>query len=318
MTDISSNKILKKKLRYEKKMFFKRYYPLYILLLPGLLYYILFKYIPMFGLMIAFKDFMPFEGIEGILSSGWVGFKHFERFFASSYSWEIIRNTFLISFYKILFGFPAPIVLALLINEVRATKFKKIVQTISYLPHFLSWVVVAGLVRTLLSGPGSLVNGIIEYFGGEEIFFLGDSRYFRSILVLSSIWQSVGWGTIIYLAAMSGINPQLYEAATIDGASWFQRIKHVTVPGIMPVITIMLILRVGGILNAGFQQIFLLYSPMVYDVSDVISTHVYRVGLKGMNYSYGTAIGLFKSVIALVFILGTNMFAKKLGQEGIW
>ena len=291
---------------------------LYLLILPGILYYILFKYIPMFGIIIAFKDYQPFLGLEGIFTSDWVGFSHFKRFFASKFSWELIRNTFLISFYKLIWGFPVPVVFALLLNEVRNQYYKKLVQTISYLPHFLSTVIVCGMIRTLTSTDGGLVNAFITTLGYEPIYFLGDPRYFRSILVISDIWQGFGWGSIIYLAAMTGIDQSLYEAAEVDGAGWLKKMWHITLPGILPVMSIMLIFRVGGLLDAGFEQIFLLYSPQVYSVADVISTYVYREGLVGMKYSFTTAVNLFISVISLIMVLGSNYAAKKMGQEGIW
>ena len=299
-----------------KKM--KRYKFYYLLALPGLLYFVLFHYGTMVGILMAFKDFKPFDGYMGIFTGEWVGFANFKRFFESYYFWNILRNTLVISGQKIIFGFPAPIILALLLNEVGNFRFKKVVQTISYMPHFLSMVVVMGILRKLLAADTGYVNYFIRLLGGEPIMFLGDERYFRSILVISEIWQTIGWGTIIYLAAISGINPQLYEAATMDGATHFQQARHITIPSIMSVVVIMLILRVGNILDAGFGQIFLLYSPAVYSVADIIDTFVYREGLGKMNYEYATAVGLFKSIIALFMVLGTNIITKKMGQEGIW
>ncbi|MDL2233102.1 ABC transporter permease subunit [Ruminococcaceae bacterium OttesenSCG-928-L11] len=291
---------------------------LYLLILPGLLYYVVFKYLPMFGIVIAFKDYQPFMGLEGIFSSEWVGLHHFKRFFMSQFSWQLIRNTLLISVLKLFWGFPAPIILALMLNEVRQRRFKKVVQTISYLPHFLSTVIVCGMIRTLTSTDGGLINLVLTLLGQEPIFFLGDTRYFRSILVISDIWQSVGWGSIVYLAAMTGIDTELYEAAEVDGASWLQKMWTITLPGIMPVVSIMLIFRVGNLLSGGFEQILLLYSPMVYSVADLISTYVYREGLVNMKYSFTTAIDLFTSLVAMILVLGTNWLAKKAGQEGIW
>ena len=290
----------------------------YFLALPGLLYFIIFHYGPMLGILMAFKDFKPFDGYMGIITGEWVGLTNFKRFFESYYFWNILRNTLVISGQKILFGFPAPIILALLLNEIRSLRFKKAIQTISYMPHFLSMIVVMGILRKLLAVDTGYVNYFIKMFGGEPIMFLGDEKYFRGVLVISEIWQTVGWGTIIYLAAITGINPQLYEAATMDGATHWQQAWHITIPSIMSVVVIMLILRVGHILDAGFGQIFLLYSPAVYSVADIIDTFVYREGLGKMNYEYATAVGLFKSVIALIMVLGTNIITKKLGQEGIW
>lgn len=296
----------------------KKYKLYYLLILPGMLYYIIFHYIPMFGIVIAFKDISPFEGIRGIVTGDWVGFKHFIKFFNSIYFWDIMKNTLVISFYKLLFGFPAPIILALLLNEVRNKHFKKVVQTISYLPHFISMVIVAGLLTNMLSTQGGIINEIIKLFGKEPIFFLGDSRYFRSVLVTSGIWQGVGWGSIVYLAAISGIDTQLYEACIVDGGNKWAQIWHVTLPGIRNVIVLMLIMAIGGLLNAGFEQILLLYSPAVYDVSDIIDTYVYREGLINANYSFATAIGLFKSIIAMILMMGSNYIAKLFDQEGIW
>jgi ABC-type polysaccharide transport system, permease component len=290
----------------------------YLLILPGMLYFVVFDYIPMFGVMIAFKDISPFAGVDAVFREEWVGLKHFERFWNSYYFWNVMTNTLAISGYKLLFGFPASIVLALLINELRNLVFKRVVQTISYLPHFISNVVVAGLAMMVLSTDGGLINSLIVRFGGEPIHFLGSPEHFRSILVISHVWQTVGWGSILYLAAMSGIDPGLYEAAKIDGAGRFRQAWHITLPGISPVIAIMLVLSIGGLLNAGFEQVLLLYSPAVYEVADIIDTYVYREGLTSLNYSFATAVGLFKNVLAMLLILGANYAAKRMNQTGIW
>lgn len=290
----------------------------YYLILPGILYFLIFDYVPMFGVIIAFKDISPFEGVRGIWTGEWVGFDHFIRFFDSYYFWNVLRNTFLISFYNLLFGFPAAIILALLMNELKNGLFKRIVQTVSYLPHFISTVVVAGLIMMMLSTDNGLLNAIIVFFGGEPILFLGEPKYFRTILVVSHVWQTVGWGTILYLAAMAGIDPGLYEAARIDGANRFRQAWHITVPGISHVIVIMLILSIGGLLNAGFEKVLLLYSPAVYGVADIIDTYVYREGLTSLNYSFATAVGVFKNLLAMVLILGANYIAKRMNQTGIW
>jgi putative aldouronate transport system permease protein len=272
----------------------------------------------MFGVMIAFKDISPFDNVHAILTGPWVGLQNFEKFWSSIYFWNVMRNTLVISLLKLVVGFPAAIVLALLLNEVRNGIFKRFVQTVSYLPHFISNVVVAGLVMMVLSTDGGLVNAIITSLGGKSIYFLGEPAYFRSVLVLSHVWQSIGWGSILYLAAIAGIDPGLYEAATIDGANRFRQALHITIPGMTPVIVIMLIYSIGGILNAGFEQILLLYSPPVYSVSDIIDTYVYREGLTNMKYSYVTAVGLFKNVLAMFLILGANYIAKRFNQTGIW
>ncbi|TBL79162.1 sugar ABC transporter permease [Paenibacillus thalictri] len=290
----------------------------FYLILPGILYFFVIDYLPMFGIIIAFKDISPFEGVTGILTAPWVGLEHFRNFWNSYFFWNVMRNTLLISIYKLVFGFPAAIVLALLLNEIRNTVFKRLVQTISYLPHFISNVVVAGLVMMLLSTDSGLLNAIIIAFGGEPIFFLGEPGYFRSVLVTSHVWQSIGWGSILYLAAMASIDPGLYEAAIIDGAGRFRQALHVTLPGISHIIVLLLIYSIGGLLNAGFEQILLLYSPPVYDVSDIIDTYVYREGLTNMKYSFVTAVGLFKNVLAMILILGANYIAKRFNHTGIW
>ncbi|MBP1988575.1 ABC transporter permease [Paenibacillus eucommiae] len=289
----------------------------YMLVIPGILYFLVFHYIPMYGVIIAFKDISPFDGLKGIFQSEWVGLKHFRNFMGSYYFWNIIGNTLTISFYKLLFGFPAPVILALMINEVRHTLFKKMVQTVSYLPHFISMVVLAGLVTTILNVDG-FMNGILQAVGLEKIIFMTDTHYFRPMLVITSIWKEVGWSSIIYLAAIAGVDQQLYEAARVDGAGRFRQMWNITIPGISHMIVILFILAIGGIMDAGFEQIFLLYSPPVYGVSDIIDTYVYRKGLVEVQYSFAAAVGLFKSVIAVVLILGANYIAKKFDQEGIW
>jgi putative aldouronate transport system permease protein len=290
----------------------------YILIILPLLYFIIFRYFPMIGVIIAFQDYDPFLGIEGFFTSPWVGFKHFINFTNSIFFWNIIGNTLIISGLKLVVGFPAPIILALLINEVRNALFKRVVQNISYLPHFLSMVVVAGLVRSMLTVQGGLVNQIVRLFGSEPIAFLTISDYFRGILVGTTLWQEVGWGAILYLAAMSTINVELYEAAAMDGANKFQQALYITLPGISYVIAITLIFAIGGLLNAGFEQILLLYSPSVYRVADIIDTYVYRNGLLGRQYSFAAAVGLFKSVLALILMVGANRVAKWVGQPGLW
>jgi len=288
---------------------------LFLMLVPVLLWYGVFEYGPLYGIQLAFKDFAIMKGING---SPWVGFKHFELMFTSTQDFgRVFRNTVLLSLYHIVFGFPAPIVLALLLNEVRAYAFKRIVQSISYLPHFLSWVILAGLLNAMLSPTTGVVNYIIELFGFKPIYFLADPAYFRFTLVVSAIWKEVGWGTIIYLAALASIDPSLYEAAVVDGANRWKQTLHITLPLLVPVIAIMFILRIGSVMNAGFDQVLNLYNPAVYAVSDIIDTYVYRVGLSQLQYSLTTAVGLFKNVIAFVLVLGTNYLVKKSGQEGL-
>ena len=292
---------------------------LYALAALPLLYFVIFRYLPMVGLIIAFQKYDPFLGIGAMFSmENWVGLQHFRNFFDSIFFWNIVRNTVVISFYKLLFGFPLPIILALLINEVRITLFQRTVQTISYLPHFFSMVVAAGIVRAMLTPQGGLLNQAIVAFGGEAQAFLTDPALFRSILVTMDVWQQAGWNSIIFLAAMATINPEMYEAAAMDGANRFQRMWYVTLPSISFAIVIILIFRIGGMLDAGFEQILLLYSPSVYSVSDIIDTYVYRAGLIGRQYSFGAAVGLFKSVLALILMYMANKVAQYLGQEGLW
>ncbi|KKC50085.1 protein lplB [Paenibacillus sp. D9] len=288
---------------------------LYLLLLPGLLLVLVFKYMPMYGVVIAFQEYNIYKGISG---SEWVGFDQFTRLFHSPDFGEILGNTIIISLYKLAASFTLPIILALLLNELRSKLFKRFAQSVVYLPHFISWVIFSGILITFLNPVDGLLNMIIQRFGGMPVDFLGDVRYFRSVLVISDVYKEVGWGTIIYLAAIAGVNADLYEAARIDGASKLKQTWHVTLPAIRPVILILLILSLANILEAGFQQIFLLYSPLVYDVADIIDTYVYRVGIQEANYSYATAAGLFKSAVAMALILSVNAIVKKSGQEGLW
>ncbi|QGG58618.1 ABC transporter permease subunit [Paenibacillus sp. B01] len=288
---------------------------LYLLLLPGLLLVLVFKYMPMYGVIIAFQEYNIYKGITG---SEWVGFDQFTRLFNSPDFTEILGNTIIISVYKLIASFTLPIILALLLNELRSKLFKRFAQSVVYLPHFISWVIFSGILITFLNPVDGLVNLILQRFGVMPIDFLGDVRYFRSILVISDIYKEVGWGTIIYLAAIAGVSADLYEAARIDGANKLKQTWHVTLPAIRPVILILVILSLANILEAGFQQIFLLYNPLVYDVADIIDTYVYRVGIQEANYSYATAAGLFKSAVAMTLILTVNTIVKKSGQEGLW
>ncbi|MDF2926563.1 MAG: protein lplB [Paenibacillaceae bacterium] len=294
---------------------YKRCKYLYLMLIPMLAYYLIFEYGPLYGVQIAFKDYMI---RDGVWNSPWVGLKHFDYMFnASPDFFHILKNTVIISGYHIIFGFPAPILLALIFNELRSELFKKITQMISYLPHFLSWVVLGGLLITILSPTTGAVNAVLDWVGIKPIYFLGDPHYFRFTLVISSIWKEIGWGTIIYLAALSGIDPHLYEAARMDGAGRLKQTIHITLPSMMSVIAILFIFKTGSILSAGFDQIFNLYNPAVYSVADILDTYVYRVGLTQLQYSFTTAVGLFKNVIAFSMVLLTNYVVKKLGQEGI-
>ncbi|MBD2843702.1 sugar ABC transporter permease [Paenibacillus sp. IB182496] len=300
---------------YKRWSDYKRNKYLYALLLPILVWYGIFAYGPLYGIQLAFKDFQIMQGIAG---SPWVGLKHFHYLFTASPDFlQILGNTITISFYHIVFGFPAPIVLALLLNEIRHNGFKRVTQTISYLPHFLSWVILAGILTVMLSPSTGIVNEGLRLLGLDPIFFLGDPDYFRFTLVVSNIWKEIGWGTIIYLAALSAIDPHLYEAAVMDGANKWRQVLHITLPQLMPAITILLILRMGNVLDAGFDQILNLYNPSVYSVADTIDTYVYRAGLLQMQFSLTTAVGLFKNVVALLLVLFTNFIVKKAGQEGL-
>jgi putative aldouronate transport system permease protein len=272
----------------------------------------------MLGIVIAFKDVSPFGGIQGIIEAPWVGLRHFERFIQSVFFWDVIQNTLVISGLKILLGFPAPILFALMLNEVLHTPLKRLVQTISYLPHFISWVVVTGLIAALFGSSDGLVTQWLNNMTSGEWSFLTSPTSFIWLLVGSHVWKTIGWSSIIYLAAISGIDPHLYEAATIDGANRLQMARHITIPSIAFVIAILFIFVIGDLLDAGFEQILLLYSPAVYSVSDIIDTYVYREGLLGLNYSFAAAVGLFKGVLSLVLILLANSIARRLGQTGIW
>lgn len=292
-----------------------KYRYLTLLLIPVIAYFIIFKYMPIYGLSIAFKDFKILQGING---SEWNGLVTFEKLFSKPNFWLVFRNTVIIGAYQFIFGFPAPIIFALLLNEVRNSRFKKTVQTISYLPHFVSWVVLAGLFTQFLSPSTGPINRLIMQMGGTPIYFLADKSWFRSILVITNIWKSIGWGSIIYLAALSNVDPELYEAAEIDGAGRLCKALHITLPSIMPIVTIMLIMQSGKLLSDNFDQVFNLYNPAVYEVADVISTYTYREGIGSMQYSYATAVGLFKNVISFAMVLGTNWISKHVNEYGIW
>ncbi|MBQ8233121.1 MAG: sugar ABC transporter permease [Lachnospiraceae bacterium] len=292
----------------------RRNWSLYLLVLPVLLFYIAFKYKPMYGALIAFMDYTP---TKGMANSEWVGLKHFSRFFSSPYFWRLLKNTFLLSFYNLLFGFPAPIILALLLNEVKNAKFKKFTQTVTYLPHFLSLVVICGMVTdfSLING---LFNSVIEFFGGTRTPLLQNPDYYRTIYVLSGIWKEVGWGSIIYLAALSGIDTQLYEAAKIDGAGKWKQMIHVTLPGITPQIVILLIMKIGNLMSMGYEKTILLYNPSIYETADIISSYVYRSGLMNQEWGYSTAIGLFNSLVNCTLVVAANYISRKTTENSLW
>ncbi|WP_409342380.1 ABC transporter permease [Paenibacillus sp. MBLB4367] len=289
---------------------------LYLFLLPGLVYFLLFKYAPLYGELIAFKNFRVMDGIWG---SDWVGLKHFNRLLHDKEFWVILRNTLLLNLYNIVFVFPAPILLAILLNEIRTTWFKRTLQNALYLPHFMSWVVLGGILIGILSPGTGILNMILSKgLGIEPIYFMASKFWWPIVFTISSIWQTAGWGTILYLAAMGNIDSQLYEAAKIDGASKFRQIYHVTIPGIRGTIAILLIMQMGKVMDVGFEQVFNLQNSAVFSVADVISTYVYRVGLLGAQYSYATAVGLFQGIVGLILVLLVNKIIKSMGEGGMW
>ncbi|GGO01488.1 ABC transporter permease [Saccharibacillus kuerlensis] len=288
---------------------------LYLLFAPVALYFIVFHYIPMYGVQIAFKDFIANQGIWG---SPWAGFKHFERFFDSFYFWRILSNTLGIGVYELIAGFPIPILLALMLNEVRSGRFRRFVQTVTYAPHFFSTVVLVGLLSLFLSPSSGLLNLMIVAFGGEARPFLTEPGWFKSLYVWSGVWQGMGWGSIIYLAALAGIDPQLHEAAKMDGASRLRRIWHINLPGIAPTIVIMLVLNVGTVLGVGFEKVFLMQNSLNMETSDVIATHVYRSGILGAQYSFSAAVGLFSAVINFIMLVSVNRIARRISGNSLW
>lgn len=287
---------------------------LYILFSIPLLYYIIFHYVPLYGILISFQDYNIVRGISG---SPWVGFRHFEKFIFDTYFWKLVRNTLLLNVYGLVWGFPAPIILALLLNEVRQDKFKRIIQNISYLPHFISTVVICGMVVNFLSTDG-IANQLIQTLGGQKVQFLMMPQYFRTIYVASGIWQSLGWNSIIYLAALTSIDEEMLEAALIDGANRWQRITRITIPSIASTISIMLIMNLGNLMNLGYEKILLLYNGSTYETADVISTYVYRRGILGNDFSYATAVGLFQAVIGLILIVSANKISRKVSDTSLW
>ena len=303
-------KNLKKKLRAD----WVRNRSLYALVIPVVAFYILFNYKPIYGAIIAFQDYTPRLGISG---SEWVGFDNFKRFFSDIYFGRLMKNTLLLSFYDIIFGFPAPIILALLLNEIHNRFFKNVTQTITYLPHFISMIVVCGMLTDFSLSTG-LFNDIIAFFGGERHPLLQDPSLYRTIYILSGIWQQVGWGTIIYLSALAGVDSQLYEAAQIDGANKWKQTLHVTLPGIAPTIITMFILKIGKLMSMGYEKTILLYNPSTYETADIISSYVYRIGLLDQDWSYSTAIGLFNSVINFILLILANKLSKKFSRTSLW
>nr|WP_308531059.1 ABC transporter permease subunit [uncultured Paenibacillus sp.] len=292
-----------------------KYRWLYAFMIPGILYFIIFKYVPLWGLIMAFKNYQPYAGLMG---SEWVGFAHFQRFFGMDEFWQLFRNTLLLGLYNTIIYFPITIVLALLLNEIRKEAFKRVVQTLVYVPHFLSWVVIAGISYVLLSTENGIINSGITALNGQPVEFLTSTAWFRPLIILQLIWKDAGWGTIIFLAALAGVNTQLYEAARMDGASRFRLLWHITLPSIRSVIVVLFILRMGTFLDLGFEQIFLMLNAINREVGEVFDTYVYRVGLLQGQFSYSTAVGLFKSVIGFILVILANKIAKMFGEEGIY
>lgn len=296
------------------KFFFKNW-PLYLMLAPVILYFVIFKYVPLLGSVIAFQNYNIFEGFW---ASPWVGFHWFRVLFDQPNFFRILGNTLIISVYQIVFAFPAPIILALLLNEVRLSAFKRTVQTLVYLPHFLSWALVFGLAYTMLSVQTGLVNNLLQQLGWEPINFLQSASWFRVVVVGAGVWKEMGWSTIIFLAALTGISPSLYEAAKIDGANRWNQLVHITLPGMLPSIVILLLLKVGNVLDVGFEQIYVFLNPLTYQVGEVLDTYSYRTGILSGQFSITTAIGLFKSIIGFVLLVSANRLSNKLTGEGLY
>ena len=293
----------------------RKYWQYYILLLPALAYFLIFCYGPMYGAQIAFRNFNARDGITG---SAWVGFAHFERFFRSPYFGSLLRNTFVISIYGLLAGFPLPILLALSLNELKGTKVKKLAQTVTYAPYFISTVVMCGMLIAFLNPNTGIINKLIAALGGEPVPFLSEAALFPSIYVWSGVWQGPGWGSVIYFAALSGVDPQLLEAATLDGATRWQKIWYVNLPALMPTIVIMLIMNCGSLLSVGYEKAFLLQNALNLETSEVISTYVYKTGLVSAQYSFSTAIGLFNSVVNLILLVTVNAVSRRIGENSLW
>lgn len=301
-----------------QKSFWKRcveYRALILMSLPGLAAVFIFSYIPMYGIVIAFQNYNPVDGMFAM--DNWVGLKYFKQFLSNPYLFRLIRNTLLLGIYTLLWSFPAPIIFALLMDQLTSAKFKKAVQSISYMPYFISTVVIVGLVKSFCSVDG-VINVIREAFGGQAISFMTDPKYFRTIFIASNIWQELGWGTIVYLAALSAVDPQLHEAATLDGANRWQRIRYVSWPAIIPTTTIMLILESGKIISSDFTKVLLLYNESTYETADIIGTYVYREGILGGKFEYTTAIGLLTSLLSFVMLLIANFLSKKISDNSLW
>lgn len=302
----------------DKKPLWKRMWKerwLYLLMLPGLAFFVIYKYVPMWGVLMAFQKYQPHLGVLG---SQWVGLRHFERFFSEPQFWDLLRNTLYIAVLDTGVFFPLTIILALMLNELRSEIYKRTVQTLVYVPHFLSWVVVVGISYILLTTEGGVINELLALLGMEKVQFLMSEGWFRPLIILQMIWKDAGWGTIIFLAALAGVNPSLYEAARIDGASRWRLLWHITLPSIRSVVVILLILRLGNFIDLGFEQIFLMLNAMNREVGEVFDTYVYQVGMQQGQFSYSAAVGLFKSVVGLILVVAANWMAKRLGEEGVY
>lgn len=309
------NKKTKTKLKDQIQKNVRRDWQLLLMCLLPAIYFIVFHYLPMYGVQIAFKDFYASKGIWG---SDWVGLKYFRRFFHSYQFWPLIKNTLALSFLQILVGFPIPILLAILLNQMKNQRFKSFVQTVTYCPHFISIVVLTGMLYIFLSPRTGLINNIIAFFGGEKKFFLGEPGWFRPIFVLSGVWQNAGWNAIIYIAALAGISADLYEAARMDGASKWQIIRHIDLPGIMPTVTMMLIMEMGKIMNIGFQKAYLMQNGLNISASEIIPTYIYKIGLIDAQYSYSAAISLFNNIINIILLVTVNKIAQKTSENSLW
>lgn len=310
----NTSKMLQQRSRKKLMKRILDHWQIYLLLVPGIVYVFIFSYIPMYGIQISFKNYRTSLGIWG---SEWVGLKHFIRFINFPNFWLYIKNTFIISIYSIA-TFPISIIFALLLNELTTPRFKRVVQMVTYAPHFISTVVLCGMIKIFFAQDSGIVNSLIQMFGGNQVDFLGEARYFRHLYIWSGVWQGTGWGSIIYLAALSGVSPELEEAAVIDGANRMQIILHVKIPSILPTIVIMLIMSFGGILSVGFEKIYLLQNSLNLSVAQVISTYTYELGLKGGQYSYSTAIGLFNTVVNILLLIIVNIVAKKVTDISLW
>jgi putative aldouronate transport system permease protein len=314
MTNITSN-LFRKHIPYRlARKDFRMNKWVYLMALPVIAYYLIFCYWPMYGAVIAFQNYRVGAGFWG---SPWVGLKHFASFFNTPTAWQLIRNTFLLSFYSLLWGFPMPIIFALLLNELRSSRYKRLVQSMSYLPHFISTVVIAGIIRDLVGTEG-LINTIVSALGGTRMNMLLKPQLFRTVYITSGVWTGIGWGSIVYLAALTSIDPTLFEAAVIDGAGRWKQMVHITLPSIVPTIVVLLILDIGSLMSVGFEKVMLLYNPVTYDTADVIATFVYRRGLEMADYSFATAVGLMNSVINFALIITANTIARRFGETSLW